>query len=120
MIVGTTNIDYEDIKLLVGKPEELIIYAESLVPVWARHITCLAHNQRFYIAIHLRRVLSIPYKLRIEMCEALISGINVRGVMSSFTSITEILDVCNKEMLVEMLKRQVLLDAEKKQGDIYE
>ena len=111
MIVGTTEINYADLKLFVGKHEELVVYVENLVPIWARHIKCLAHNQRFYVAIHLRGVLSIPYKQRIAMCEALIDGINVRGVMSSFTSITEILDVCDKKSLVEMLKRQVELDA---------
>lgn len=120
MIVGSTNIDYSNIKLFAGKPDDLVIYVEGLVPVWARHITCLAHNQRFYVATHLRRVLSIPYKVRMEMCNALVSGINVRGLMSSFTSITEILDVCDKEMLVQMLKRQVELDEQRKLGDIQE
>lgn len=120
MIVGTTNINYSEIKLFAGKPDDLVIYVEGLVPIWARHIHCLAHNQRFYVAIHLRKVLSIPYKVRMEMCEALISGISVRGIMSSFTSVTEILDICDKEMLVRMLKRQVELDAQEQSGYLQE
>lgn len=108
MIVGTTKVDYAVLKSFVGKPRELVVYTESLVPSWARHIDCIVNNQRFYIAIHLRKVLTIPYKQRMELVNALIENINIRGVMSSFTSIYDILDMCNKDDLVSMLKMRLL------------
>lgn len=107
MIVGTTDIDYEAIKSFIGKPDELVLYAESLIPVWARHIKCLAHNQRFYIAIHLRKMLTIPYKTRMELVNELVKDISIQGIVSSFTSITEILDSCDKKALIGMLQEDL-------------
>ena len=69
MLVGSTNIDYRTLKSFAGKPEELVTYVENMVPVWARHIKCLSHNQRFYVAIHLRSVLTLPYKTRMELVD---------------------------------------------------
>lgn len=107
MIVGTTSIDYEVLKSFIGRPQDLVVYVENLVPSWARHIKCLTHNQRFYVAIHLRGVLTIPYQVRMELVNALIEGISVRGIISSFTSITEIVDVCNKDALAQMVKQKI-------------
>lgn len=107
MIVGTTYIDYEVLKSFVGRPQDLVVYVENLVPSWARHIKCLTQNQRFYVAIHLRGVLTIPYQVRMELVNALIEGISVRGIISSFTSITEIVDVCNKDALAQMVKQKI-------------
>lgn len=104
MIVGTTSIEFEDIRKFINKPNDLVEYVTTLVPTWARHIDCLVHNQRFYVAIHIRGMLTIPYKQRVEMTKALTSGIRIKGVISSFTSIYDIIDLCDKELLVEMLK----------------
>lgn len=107
MIIGTRDIKTEEVKRYADDPSGLVAYVEGLVPVWARHINCLAHNQRFYVAIHLRNVLTLPYKVRMSMASTLLEGIQVRGVMSSFTPITDILDACDKEALLEMLEQEV-------------
>lgn len=107
MIIGTTNIDYSIIKSFVGKPDDLVTYVENLVPTWARHVPSIVHNQRFYIAIHVRKVLTIPYKQRMELVNALIENINIQGIMSNFTAITDVINVCDKEALVEMLKMRL-------------
>ena len=107
MVVGTTHIDYDVLKSFKGRPQDLVIYVENLVPIWARHIKCLAQNQRFYVAIHLRGVLTIPYQVRMELVNALVEGIRIQGIVSSFTSITEIVDVCDKHALSEMLKQRI-------------
>lgn len=106
MIVGTRDLKTEELKSYVSNPSGLIAYVEDLVPIWARHIPCLAHNQRFYVAIHLRNVLTLPYKVRMSMANTLLEGIQVRGVMSSFTPITDILDACDKEALLKMLEQE--------------
>lgn len=107
MIIGTDVLDYELLKTFVGRPKELVDFVEETVPLWARHITCLVHNQRFYVAVHLRNVLTIPYKPRMELVNALTEGISIQGIISSFTPIQDILDACNKETLIEMLKEDV-------------
>lgn len=112
MIVGRTNLNYVELKRFVGKPQELVAYTENLVPVWARHVSAIVDNQRYYVAIHLRNVLTIPYKQRKELVDALIKGITITGVMSSFTSITEIVDACDKSMFIKMV--EVKYNEEKK------
>ena len=107
MIIGTQVVKTDELLVYVDNPTGLVAFVEDLVPVWARHISCLAHNQRFYTAIHLRNVLTLPYKVRMSMATTLLSGIQVRGIMSSFTPITDILDICDKEALIKMLEQEV-------------
>ncbi|MCM1219038.1 MAG: hypothetical protein NC548_31535 [Lachnospiraceae bacterium] len=64
-------------------------------------------NQRYFVAIHLRNVLSIPFKQRKEMVEALVDGISITGDMSCFISITDILDACDKQKLSKMLEMKL-------------
>ena len=104
MIIGTAVIDYEKLKSFEGRPEELITYVESLVPVWAKHIDGIVDNQKFYIAIHLRKVLTLSYKPRMELVEALTNSINIHGVISQFTPIDELVSSCDKEKLALLLK----------------
>ncbi len=104
MIVGTTKLDYERLKQFEGNPDELIEYVDMLVPSWALHIKGIASNQRFYVAIHLRKLLTIPYKPRMELVNALVSGIRIAGVITQFTPITDIVDICDKQLLVKMLE----------------
>ena len=111
MVIGESKIDYDVLKSFIGRPAELVVYVESLVPKWARHVPSITYNQRFYVAIHLRAVLTIPYKQRMELVDALVDGISIHGIMSSFTPIEDIINVCNKDDLVEMLKMRLLEDA---------
>lgn len=104
MIVGTTKLDYKSLKRFVGRPEELLVYTDNLVPKWARHIESIVLNQRYYVAIHLRNVLSIPYKQRMQLVEHLLSSVTLQGVTSEFVAITEIVDSCDKEALIKMLE----------------
>ena len=107
MVVGTTNIDYEVLKKFVGRPQDLILYVEDMVPTWARHINGITYNQRFYVAIHLRRVLTIPYKAKMELVNALVEGGTITGIINGFTPITDIVDMCDKHALAEMLKQRM-------------
>lgn len=106
MVVGTCNVKTEDCLKFINNPTGLISYVEELVPIWARHIPSIVDNQRFYVALHLRNSLSLPYKTRMSLAEPLLKGIKIRGVMSSFTPISSILDVCDKEALIKMLEQQ--------------
>lgn len=104
MIVGTTFIDYNKINTFIGRPREFCDWVDSLVPKWARHITSIKDNQRYYIAIHLRQVISIPYVRRMELINPLIDGIHVRGSIDEFVAITEILDACDLPSLIVAVK----------------
>lgn len=107
MVVGTTNIDYEVLKKFIGRPQDLILYVENMVPSWARHINGITYNQRFYVAIHLRKVLTLPYKAKMELVNALIEGGTITGIINGFTPIMDIVDLCDKHSLAKMLKKRI-------------
>lgn len=107
MLIATSNIDYENVRNLVDKPQELVIYVESLIPKWAKHIPNITDNQRFYYAIHIRKMLTIPYKTRIALVEALIDGIVIRGLINQFIDLNDMLDACNKKALVDIINERL-------------
>lgn len=112
MLVGTTHVDHEKIKKFIGNPSGIVTYVETLVPLWARHIPGIIDNQRYYVAIHVRKLISIPYKLRMELANALINNIRLHGMVSEFISIKEVIDQCNQQALCEMVKGKLKSDEE--------
>lgn len=104
MIIGTAKLDYEVLKSFEGRPEELVVYVENLVPRWVRHIHTIVDNQKFYVAIHLRRVLTLSYKPRMALVEALTDSISISGVISQFTPIDDLVESCDIQKLVLLLK----------------
>lgn len=106
MIVGTLDLDFDKIHDCTEHVSELCDYSDSLVPKWARHITPIVHNQRYYVAIHVRNMLTIPYKKRKEMFNELIADIHLKGVMSEFIPISDILAECDKELLCSAIQER--------------
>lgn len=105
MIVGTVNIDIDELKGVVNSNGDILSYTLGLVPVWARHLKGIVDNQRYYIAITLRNIQSIPYKVRKPYIDELLSNITLVGVANSVCTMDDIISICNKEKLVEALKR---------------
>lgn len=106
MVVGTTFIDYNKINTFVGHPNQFRDWVDSLVPCWAQHIPGIIDNQRYYIAIHLRQVISIPYVQRMHLIEPLITNIQIKGSVDDFVAITDIINMCDTKLLVEALKEE--------------
>lgn len=104
MVVGDLKLNYDVIKTFLNHPEDIVAYCESCIPVWAQHIQQLKFNQRYYMAIHIRDLKNIPFRDRQALVEPLIKGITLVGVMSSFTSITDIIEACDKETLLRVVK----------------
>lgn len=104
MLVGSTDLNFAEIKKFVGRPLDIVAYATSLVPIWARHMDVLVNNQRYYLAINIRNMLSIPYKQRDELVKILTANIRIAGVITGFTPITELVDNCDKDKLIQMLE----------------
>ena len=100
MLIGTNQIDYTEIYKRANTPEDLVLYVESLVPIWANHIQAIVYNQRYYTAVIIRNMLQIPYKTREACTNALLEGISINGVMNGFIPITDIIDHCNKDALI--------------------
>lgn len=104
MIIGSDRIDYKTLLCFRYNQKGLVNYAESLVPIWLRHIRPIVDNQRYYVAIHVRNLKSVPYKEREVMINALVDGIRLQGAMNCFFTVTELLNACDLKSLIAMLE----------------
>lgn len=105
MLIFKTDIDSAFIKQNQTEPDIIVDYAISLVPTWAVHIRGIVDNQRYYVAVKVRNMLTIPYKTRENITRALIDGISLFGMLNDFVTLDEVLQLCDKEKLVEALRR---------------
>ncbi len=103
MIIGENTINYNTLRSYSHDLNGLVSYVRSMIPIWAIHIPHIEDNQRYYVALHLRKVLSIPYKLRKEMVETLVDGIHISGSVSGFVTIHDIISMCDRDKLLEAL-----------------
>lgn len=104
MIVGNLNLDYTEIKKFVNHPQDIVAYCDNTIPVWCKHITPIVMNQRYYMAIHIRDMLTLPFKVRSALVETLIKDVTITGVMSHFISIYDVLEACDKEKFTRVLE----------------
>lgn len=105
MLIGTKDLNFEYIKQHQSEPDSIVNYALSLVPKWAVHIRGIVANQRYYVAVKVRNMLTIPYKTREAITNRLIEDISLYGMINDFVSLDELLSECNTEKLVEALRR---------------
>lgn len=103
MIIGSDKLDYNALRRYVNNKTGLLEYARSLVPMWAQHIPSIFDNQRYYVALNLRKVTSLNYATRKDMIETLVKDIHIRGAVSGFVTIHDVINETNKEALLEVL-----------------
>ena len=106
MLIGSTEIDYNFIKRNVSEPDRICMYAEDLVPVWARHLPNITDNQKYYLAIRIRNAISIPYKLRSNLVKELTKGVSISGLVHQVTTIEQIIAACDTETLARVLEEE--------------
>lgn len=105
MLIGSTDIDNELVTELVDNHKALIAYAESLVPLWAKHLPHVINNQRYYMALMIRNMLHISFYVRMSACKCLMEGCYICGIVNEVIPISRVFDACNTELLVKMLKK---------------
>ncbi len=103
MIIYTKNVDWEYMKSCVGREELALRYISELIPTWAKCISGIESNQRYYAAVYLRKVLSISFKPRMKLVKALSDGIVLTGIITSFTSLEDILSCVDTDTLSKLL-----------------
>lgn len=104
MIVGTKDIDLEELRRSAKDATSLINYAESLVPRVLRHHVAIVNNQKYLVALYLRNMNSIPYKRRINLCEELLAEVSVTGVINTIIDFNDILTSINIDELIDYLE----------------
>ncbi len=103
MLIFTNKVDWEKVKKFTYNPESALKYVDSLVPEWARHIQNIQNNQRYFVAVYMRNVYSIPYKDRMNLVKVLTDGISLSGLSTGFVALDELIDACDKETLKQAL-----------------
>lgn len=103
MIIYTQKVNWGKVKTFVGRPAELVKAVELLVPKWALCVPNIVDNQKYYVALYLRKALSIQYTPRTELVKALTDGIHLSGLITGFVALDEMLAVVDKEQLAMAL-----------------
>jgi len=110
MLIANKTLDYETIHKLSNNPESVVAYIEDMVPKWARHIKGITDNQRFYAAVHVRKMLTLPYQTRHAITEALVDGIYINGIVYDFITLSDLLALCDKDTLLNAIEEQLKRD----------
>lgn len=85
-------------------PDTAPNYIKNLIPQWALCIPGIVNNQRYFHAINVRNATSVPYKIRTPVVQSLVEGIAINGICTEFITVDELLDACDKEALILLLK----------------
>lgn len=104
MIIGSTNFNYNELYKHVTEPEAVVRQAINMVPIWLQFRHDIVNNQRYYVATVVRGCQTIPYKARKAIIDALLDGISISGVVTTFTAFDDILKYVDKETLIQLLK----------------
>lgn len=106
MIVGEKYLDLDALKKACVDSTTLINYTLSLIPTPVRHIRAIVDNQRYYVALHVRNFKHIPWYPRMELCNALLSGVRVQGVANELYDYKDLLAAINVETFQKLWERE--------------
>lgn len=104
MIVGTKDIDYSSLKEACKRPEDVVRFAEELVPTPLRHLQEIRYNQRYIVALQVRSIQSFSWKKKQLLCDALLQGVRIKGVVDTLYDYTDLLREIDREAFDRYLK----------------
>lgn len=104
MVIGTNSLNFDVIKTFVNHPEDIVAYCDNTVPLWAQHVDAIIKNQRYFMAINIRNMLTIPFRDRQRLIDYLTKGVTIKGVVTEFVCITDVVEACNKKQLLRVLE----------------
>lgn len=108
MVVGTKIIPSNKLRQACGSVQELRAFSLKLVPRLLQHITSIVDNQRYLVAIELRKLEGIPYKRKKALTEGLLEGVSVKGTINTLVDFEDILsEVSIDKLLNAIFEREV-------------
>lgn len=108
MIVGKKVIDVERLRAVYLKPSALERYCESLIPRYARHLPHILDNQKYLVALAIRKEETLPIKLRKDICETLLKNTVVKGYLHSITEVEDLILSSDIDRLLRNLFKEEL------------
>ena len=103
ILVGNKEINLEELKRKSVSYGTLDSYCLSLVPKYIRHNQTIVNNQKYLVALYLRRIESIPYKKRMDLCEHLLHNVRVTGVTTTILDFNDIIMETDIEKLIKYI-----------------
>ncbi|MDR1523290.1 MAG: hypothetical protein LBS29_05000 [Endomicrobium sp.] len=104
MIIATKSIDIGELRDACLSSQTLLTYCESLVPKAYQHLHFLLDNQKYYVALRLRKIKSLTYRKKESLLKELLKDVAISGVINDFTDISDIFDEVNVEKLLILLR----------------
>jgi len=106
MVVGCKNIEFSELKQACKSSETLKQYALDLVPTPLRHIQAIVDNQKYFVALQVRTIQSLPWQTKKTLCESLLCGARVKGVADVIYDYSDILRAIDSELFEQYLEEE--------------
>lgn len=110
MIIGTKVIDEQEIISLLRQGEDITSYVENLVPRLIRTPEVVG-NQRYYIALRLRKNKTLSYYQKAKFCEIILDGAKITGSVNNLIDFRDILGSVNMDKLMQYVFNKELYES---------
>lgn len=108
MIVGNKDINLKELKKVYNNESLLNQFCMRQVPRYLWHNTAIVNNQKYLIALYLRKLESIPFKDREYWSNYLIDGITITGVPTRMVDFKDLLMYVDMDKLLQYIKQEKL------------
>lgn len=106
MVVGTKDIDFQELSRIIYSNRDLKVYVESLVPRII-HTEEIVNNQKYYVACLIRRS-DMKFYSKSDICEDLLKDVKLTGDITTIVDWKDILDNLNIDDLFEYVFEEEL------------
>lgn len=103
MLVGTELITISEVKSHCSSYKALLNYTLSKIPKHFRGVKEIVDNQKYLVALYVRKAYKDDYNKWHPLCSQLLEGVRVHGCVDTLTSCTEVLEECDLKMLKKFL-----------------
>jgi hypothetical protein len=104
MVVGSKYVNLFDLKNACLKGN-VVQFATDLVPCFARHTPSIIDNQRYYLALLLRKNSLFTYHTCVKYCNILVQDITICGMLNEVYDISDLFIEIDKERFAKCLER---------------
>lgn len=107
MLVGTIDIDMNELAKKCKSVNQLKAYSDELVPVYFRHVKEIVDNQRYLTAVCVRNILQDDYNKWKPLCTGLLEGVRITGSVTDLYSCDDLLRSCNVPLIKKFLEKEM-------------
>lgn len=107
MIVGRKDIDLTELTKSISE-NKLQEYIMSLIPPIVKDSEEILNNQKYLVALHIRKYVNINFYVKKDLCNNLLKDIEIFGVINELYDINDIISSCNMSELLKFAFKEEL------------